>query len=568
MEIEFVGLLTVATQFRLYYAFGFRDNNSTLQYNGVLTKIAAPLSTDYSTQSRNSSTLEVCVNSGVLNPERAVDNTLDNYATFGSLAGVACPATLNTRLASPAGTNYQAGFVVGNGGLLDLNVLKSLKITTYLGNVAQESSLNGNLLEVNVLPDGKYQISFPATKPFDRVELQQTDLVKALSNLNVYYGFGIEQRAFRDDTPVLSKFEDPAGKFETGSTTVLCVNCSPKDVINPGLAVDNLNDNYAEINSLLNIGGTTSLKLKLNNQYASGKAGNRAGMVLNYGNGLLNNDLLKNITLKTYAGADGSKLVETASGAALLDLGLLNNGKSEVSFLTTQDFDWVEIQLSNVASLAERTQIYQAFAEDARIGFPTNLAAPAAPLPVELLSFKGKIVGTAVQLTWATASERDNDYFVIERATTASSSFTPIGRVAGAGNNTNGQAYSFRDTEAASTNATSYYRLRQVDVDGRETLSPVVAVIWGKVPVSAKIDLYPNPATTAQPVQLRLPVTQAHGQVVMVYSANGQVVRQYPVSVGEFTLPTTKLSAGLYHVVLLDAAGQHLATQRLLLTSN
>ncbi|WP_324674924.1 T9SS type A sorting domain-containing protein [Hymenobacter sp. GOD-10R] len=568
MEIEFAGLLTVATQFRLYYAFGFRDNNSTLQYKGVLTKIAAPLSTDYSTQSRNSSLVEACVNSGVLNPERAVDNTLDNYATFGSLAGVTCPATLNTRLASPAGANYQAGFVVGNGGLLDLNVLKSLKVTTYLGNVALESSLSGNLLEVNVLPDGKYQISFPATKPFDRVELQQTDLVKALSNLNVYYGFGIEQRAFRDDTPVLSNFTDPTGKYVAQSSSVLCVNCDPKDVTNPSLAADNSSDSYAQINSFLNVGGTTSLKLKLNDQYASGKAGNRAGMVLNYGGGLLNDDLLKNITLKTYAGADGSKLVETASGASLLDLGLLNNGKSEVSFLTTQDFDWVEIQVSNVVSLTERTRIYQAFAEDARIGFPTNLVAPVAPLPVELLSFKGKMVGSAVQLTWKTASERGNDYFVVERATTANATFGSIGRVDGVGSSNNEQAYSFRDTEVASTNTTSYYRLRQVDVDGRETLSPVVAIVWGKVPASTKIDLYPNPATTSQLVQLQLPVAHEQGQVLVVYNANGQSIKQYPVVANAFTVSTNNLSAGLYHIVLLDAAGQHLASQRLMVTGN
>jgi len=567
MEIEYASLLTVATQFRLYYAFGFRDNNSTLQYKGVLTKIAAPLSADYSTQSRNPSTLDVCVNSGVQNPERAVDNTLDNYATFGSLAGVSCPATLNTRLASPAGANYQAGFVVGNGGLIDLNILKSLKVTTYLGNVPLESSTAGNLLEVSLLPDGKYQVSFPATKPFDRVELQQTDLVKALSNLNVYYGFGVEQRAFRDDTPVLSTFDNPAGNYEARSGTLLCANCN--DVTNPGFAADNANDNYAQINSLLNVGGTTSLKLKLNNQYASGKAGNRAGMVVNYGSGLLNNDVLKNVTLRTYAGADGSKLVETASGASLLDLGLIGDGKSEVSFLTTQDFDWVEIQVSNVASLTERTRIYQAFAEDARIGFPTNLVAPVAPLPIELAAFKGKLVGAAVELTWKTASERDNSYFIIERANATTSEFAPIGRVNAVGNSSTGQYYSFRDAEPVGFASTiSYYRLRQVDVDGQGSYSPVVAITRGGTLAESKLELYPNPATTNDLVQLQLPLVNEQGQLLVVYSANGQIMKQYPVSASALTLPTTNLRSGLYHVVIQSASGQRLATQRLVVTSN
>ena len=168
-----------------------------------------------------------------------------------------------------------------------------------------------------------------------------------------------------------------------------------------------------------------------------------------------------------------------------------------------------------------------------------------------------------------TASERENDYFVVERATASTAAFSPIGRVSGAGNSASGRQYSFRDTENLGLTSTmSYYRLRQVDVDGKESISPVVAIARDKMPASAKLDLYPNPIAANDLVQLQLLMAHEEGQLLVLYNASGQTGKHYPVTTNTLTLPTTNLQAGLYHVVLLDAAGQHLATQCLLVTSN
>jgi hypothetical protein len=240
-----------------------------------------------------------------------------------------------------------------------------------------------------------------------------------------------------------------------------------------------------------------------------------------------------------------------------------------VSFLTTQNFDWVEMEISNTVSLAERTLIYQAFAEDVRIGFPTNLQAPVAPLPVELIAFRGKTVGSAVELTWQTASERNNASFTVERSTAGGNEFRALGQVTGAGNSTSSHSYSFQDAEAAASAApVLYYRLRQVDTDGKESISPVVAISWKKALTAAKLEVYPNPAIATDFVSLQLPAVPTSGQVVIVYDVRGQAVQQYPATASSMNLPVNSLKAGLYHVTLLDAAGQRVATQRLIVSNH
>ena len=58
-----------------------------------------------------------------------------------------------------------------------------------------------------------------------------------------------------------------------------------------------------------------------------------------------------------------------------------------------------------------------------------------SPLPIELLSFDGKIKDGTSYLTWKTASEINNDYFEIEKSTDGIN-FESIGKVTGAGNST------------------------------------------------------------------------------------------------------------------------------------
>lgn len=97
-------------------------------------------------------------------------------------------------------------------------------------------------------------------------------------------------------------------------------------------------------------------------------------------------------------------------------------------------------------------------------------------LPVELLSFSAEIESVNVRIDWATASELSNDHFVVERSADGYE-FYPIDTVDGHGNSFQNVYYTSRDFEPIV--GTNYYRLRQVDFDGAEELSYIVAVNFG-----------------------------------------------------------------------------------------
>lgn len=95
------------------------------------------------------------------------------------------------------------------------------------------------------------------------------------------------------------------------------------------------------------------------------------------------------------------------------------------------------------------------------------------PLPVELLFFTAKYNGKTVDLKWSTASEENSDYFTIERSDDGKN-FSAVGKVKAAGNNSTTLNYSSEDKEPL--DGISYYRLRETDFDGKEMVSPTVAV--------------------------------------------------------------------------------------------
>jgi hypothetical protein len=97
------------------------------------------------------------------------------------------------------------------------------------------------------------------------------------------------------------------------------------------------------------------------------------------------------------------------------------------------------------------------------------------PLPVELVHFSGVCDGGRVTLTWVTASEQNTDAFIIERSTD-NINYAAIGTVAAAGHSSAMVHYSFVDEAPP---ALAYYRLKQMDLDGRSNIGPVSATGCG-----------------------------------------------------------------------------------------
>jgi hypothetical protein len=116
---------------------------------------------------------------------------------------------------------------------------------------------------------------------------------------------------------------------------------------------------------------------------------------------------------------------------------------------------------------------------------------PSTLLPIELVSFNAICDGKSVLVDWATATERNNDYFVIERSDDAIN-FTEIARVAGAGNSIEPIDYSY--TDYGFHGGDNYYRLVQVDYDGSRTVSEIIVATCEEPEVGEPdVQAYPNP---------------------------------------------------------------------------
>jgi hypothetical protein len=156
------------------------------------------------------------------------------------------------------------------------------------------------------------------------------------------------------------------------------------------------------------------------------------------------------------------------------------------------------------------------------------------PLAVELVTFKAVNKGSYNLLTWETATETNNKGFEIERKG-VDGEWTNIGFVKGIGS---GATYNFTDEGPLSI---SYYRLRQVDHDGKYEHSNVVSVSMTRK-INAQV--FPNPTRGRLTVQLPDDVTAS----IRVYNAVGQIVMTGSKVSGISEIDLSNLSRGTYIV--------------------
>lgn len=164
----------------------------------------------------------------------------------------------------------------------------------------------------------------------------------------------------------------------------------------------------------------------------------------------------------------------------------------------------------------------------------------AIALPISISSFNIKPTLTSTLLSFSTATEINNSHFVIERSADART-FSEIGRVQGAGTTRVPQSYTFTDEKPLS--GLNYYRLRQVDFDGAESLSGVVSVVFGK---AGSITIAPSPATDRVRIQLDEALT--NDGLWQVFDNMGRQVLSggWEAESADFELDVNTLPEGMY----------------------
>lgn len=191
-------------------------------------------------------------------------------------------------------------------------------------------------------------------------------------------------------------------------------------------------------------------------------------------------------------------------------------------------------------------------------------------LPIVLAEFQASMTDSqTVQVEWSTFSEKNNDFFTVERSADGKN-FEVLTTVAGAGNSNKKSHYSFEDKGPLA--GYSYYRLKQTDFNGDFEYFKIVGVnnSHGQEGLTAKSihvnDAWPNPFTDHLNITFD---AEIEGEVeVLVQNVFGEIVhkRYFQFNHGENTYAfdrTETLKPGVYFVTL-GKGGKKITTQKVI----
>ncbi len=306
-----------------------------------------------------------------------------------------------------------------------------------------------------------------------------------------------------------------------------------------------------------------------------GSTGKTAAVVLPVGNSTFNPAVLTNTgTTDSYTVSVIDSITETYSGSTPTGLKLTSDvvnrtwiinegvaggsnatvtlqwaGTDELSgFIRSSSYigrhngtNWASSAASSASGSDPYTQTLTGVTSFSPFGVGSGSA-----LPVEMLSFTAAKHNETVTLNWVTASEVNNDHFVVQRSVDGVV-FENIGMVKGRGTTSMVSNYSYIDASAASLGVSVvYYRLQQVDYDSRSAHSKVVTVDMGATTSAMQVSVSPNPFTDYTSVSVN--ATVASRSTLKVTDIQGRLVFEKPIELeaGMNTVLIDELAASAY----------------------
>ena len=141
-----------------------------------------------------------------------------------------------------------------------------------------------------------------------------------------------------------------------------------------------------------------------------------------------------------------------------------------------------------------------------------NNASCIYPLPIELLDFNAQVIKDYTLISWSTASEINSDYFVLEKSFDGINYYS-IATINGSGNSNHQTNYSFIDKERI--NNITYYRLKQIDFDGKFKHSHPIKIV----------DLKASIFYSEMGINFDLPAKNSQYYTANIYNSKGQLIK-------------------------------------------
>lgn len=152
-----------------------------------------------------------------------------------------------------------------------------------------------------------------------------------------------------------------------------------------------------------------------------------------------------------------------------------------------------------------------------------------------------------VRLDWSTLSEKNNDYFIIQKLDNTQHAWWDISTIDGMG--TTDQLTNYSYTDEYVSNGHHYYRIKQVDYDGKYTLSKTVSIIKNNEGYIA-VELSPNPVID------KLNISGAKNRDYEILSSEGKIVDFGFIKNNSYTIPIKGLDDGVYFLKMVSESNQ------------
>ena len=177
------------------------------------------------------------------------------------------------------------------------------------------------------------------------------------------------------------------------------------------------------------------------------------------------------------------------------------------------------------------------------------------PLPISFSSFTAQKQNKIVKLNWTTEQELNSSYFIIERSADGRN-WQNLASIAAAGNSSNHLEYTAYDN--LPLNGTGYYRIKEVDKDGRIQVSVVKTV---RFDLGYAIAVSPNPAKDF--ITVTMDKISNSTSTIQLFNAAGNMVFTQQTNLSKINIPTSSFARGLYFIKIINAG--EVATQKVLL---